>query len=186
VVFPGVVLLFLGGAIAANGETSIVLILALSVAGTMIGDSISYAAGRWGSKWLYRTRLGPSLRLGAELMSGRAKWLIPFYHLHNITRAVGPFGAGALHMPYRIWAPLDYAGAVVANTVWIGAGFVFGTAILTDDGRLEEHPAVRLGLAAIAMAWFLIMRQAFIRRMRDARARERAARSPRPVLVEVE
>jgi len=175
VVFPGLVVMFLGGAVASHGEANFFLVLGSAVAGTILGDTISYAAGRWGGDRLGRTRLGPSLRMGAEIMRGRARWLIPFYHLHGATRAVGPFGAGALRIPLRTWMPLDYLGAVISNTVWVGAGFVLGTAVLTEDGKLNEHPAVRLGLAGVAMAWFLVMQHLMSRRMREIEARDAAA-----------
>ena|GEM_PF-1060149 len=174
VIFPGVLMMFLGGAAASQGDASVWLVFVVAALGTVIGDTISYVAGRWGGERLQHTRLGPSLRLGAQLMDGRARWLIPFYHLHNMTRAVGPFGSGALRIPLRIWLPLDYAGAIIANSVWVGGGFLLGTAVLDEDGKLEQHPALRIGLALAATAWFLIMREAMQRRIRSIRAREAA------------
>ena len=70
--------------------------------------------------------------------------------------------------------PLDYAGAVIANSVWVGGGFIFGTAVLDEDGKLEQHPALRIGLALGATAWFLIMRETMQRRIRAIQAREEA------------
>ncbi len=189
VVFPGVLMMFLGGAAASQGDASVFVVFGVAVLGTMLGDTISYAVGRWGGERLGSTRLGSSLRLGAQLMTGRARWLIPFYHLHSMTRAVGPFGSGALRIPLSVWAPLDYLGAVIANAVWVGGGFILGTAVLTEDGTLEQHPAIRLGLAAAATAWFIIMRETMQRRIRairereelEAQARAESAGTPEPV-----
>jgi undecaprenyl-diphosphatase len=175
VIFPGVLMMFLGGAAASQGDASVFVVFLAAVVGTAIGDTVSYSVGRWGRERLSSTRLGPSLRMGAQLMDGRARWLIPFYHLHSITRAVGPFGAGALRIPVRLWAPLDYLGAVIANGVWVGGGYLLGTAVLTEDGKLEEHPAIRIGLAALAMTWFLVMRTTMRRRIRAIQERERLA-----------
>jgi membrane protein DedA with SNARE-associated domain len=136
VVFPGVVLMFLGGANAGSSLGNFTLVYLMAVCGTALGDTISYGLGRWGGTWMLSTRLGPTLRLGAEVMRGRARWLIPFYHLHSMTRAVGPFGAGALHIPLRIWLPLDYSGALIANGIWVGSGFILGRAVLNEDGTL--------------------------------------------------
>lgn len=178
VVFPGVVLMFLGGASAGDSVASFVLVYLLAVTGTALGDTISYAFGRWGGSWLLSTRLGPSLRMGAEVMSGRARWLIPFYHLHSMTRAVGPFGAGALHIPLRVWLPLDYLGACIANLIWVGSGFLLGRAVLTEDGTLDESPVVRVGLIVLGLGWFLVMRYVFARRVREIQEREAAAAGP--------
>lgn len=171
-VFPGVVILFLGGAAAAREDGSIALVLAVGTLGTALGDNISYAAGRWWARWLFQTRLGPSLRLGAAMMEGRARWLIPFYHFHSVTRAVGPFGAGAVRLPLRMWMPLDLLGATLANLVWAGGGYVLGYAFLTEKGTLDESPVVRLGLIAIALVWFLLMRGVFQQKLREIRSRD--------------
>lgn len=176
VVFPGVVLLFLGGAFARGDGSELALVLALGIAGTILGDTISYTLGRFGSGWVVESRFGSTVRLGAAMMSGRTRWLIPFYHLHSATRAVGPFGAGVIRLPLRMWMPLDYAGAVIANSIWIGAGAVLGRAVLTDDGRLEQHPALRIGLAVGATVWLLLMHRVLQQKLEQLRARESSTR----------
>ena len=167
VVFPGVALMFLGGAYSAGDWSTLAVVLVLAISGTIIGDTVSYSLGRWGSRFLVGTRLGPALRLGESLIGSSTRWIIPFYHLHNVTRAVGPFGSGAIRMPLRVWMPLDYTGAVVANVIWVGAGALFGSAILTDDGRLKESPALRIGLVVVAMVWFFVIQGAITRRWRE-------------------
>lgn len=169
VVFPGLVIMFLGGAYAAGDGASLASVFVFAVLGTAIGDTISYGLGRYGSGWLGRTRLGPSLSMGAALLEGRALWLIPFYHLYSVTRAVGPFGSGVLRLPLRVWMPLDYLGAVVSNTVWIGAGAILGATLLNEDGTLDQHPALRIGLIVLGVVWFVVLRQVFTRRIRQIR-----------------
>jgi len=174
VVFPGVALMFLGGAYAADDPALLAVVYVIAVIGTILGDTLSYAIGRRGGRLLQNTRLGPTLRAGEAMMTGRTRWLIPFYHLANITRAVGPFGAGAIRMPLRQWMPLDYLGALIANLIWVGAGAVFGTAVLTEDGRLEEHPALRIGLVVVAFVWFYVVQGAFAKRFSEMAKREAA------------
>ncbi len=174
-VFPGVVLMFLGGANAGASVSQFVFVYLMAVTGTALGDTVSYGFGRWGGTWMLSTKMGPSLRMGAEVMRGRARWLIPFYHLHSMTRAVGPFGAGALHIPLRVWLPLDYLGAFIANGIWVGSGFILGRAVLNDDGTLDESPVVRIGLIVVGLAWFFLMRYIFARRMREIRERDEAS-----------
>lgn len=172
VIFPGVALMFLGGAYAADDPSKLAIVFVIAVIGTILGDTLSYAVGRRGGELLQQTRFGPTLRAGEALMTGRTRWLIPFYHVASITRAVGPFGAGAIRLPLRIWMPLDYMGAVISNTLWVGAGAVFGTAVLTEDGRLEEHPALRIGLAGVAFIWFYVVQGLLAKRMRELGASE--------------
>lgn len=187
VVFPGLVIMFLGGAYAAGNGSSLLNVFVVAVIGTVIGDTISYGLGRYGSGWLGRTRIGPTVRMGAALLEGRALWLIPFYHLYSVTRAVGPFGAGVLRLPLRVWMPLDYLGALVSNTVWIGTGALLGATLLNEDGTLEQHPALRIGLIVIGVAWFVVLRQVFARRIgqiRSESAQEADAKPREPVASE--
>jgi membrane protein DedA with SNARE-associated domain len=169
IVFPGVVIMFLGGAATAADPGRLLLVVAAASVGTMIGDTISYSVGRFGGRRLMSTRWGPQLRMGSALISGRALWFIPFYHLYSVTRAVGPFGAGAIRLPLRVWVPLDFLGAVISNSIWIGAGALLGTAVLTPEGKLEEHPLIRLTLVAIGVAWFVLLNRTIQRRMRALR-----------------
>jgi membrane-associated protein len=174
-VFPGQQIIALGGAASAKGDGSVVAMLVFAIAGTILGDVISYTAGRWFSKSLFESRFGPHLRIGAAMMQGRARWLIPFYHFYSVTRSVGPAAAGALRIPVAVWLPLDMLGAAFFNTVWIGVGYAFGATLLQDDGRLKESPLIRVGLLLFGLAWFLAVRYLFERRMREAQAIEARA-----------
>jgi membrane protein DedA with SNARE-associated domain len=185
-IFPGVVIMFLGGAQAAGDPAKVFLVFMVAVLGTVIGDTVSYGLGRWGGRYLLRSaRFGPSIRLGTALVEGRARWFIPLYHLYSMTRAVGPFGAGAVRMPLAAWLPLDYLGATIANAIWVGSGAILGTAVLTDDGRLEQHPALRIGLALGGVLWFLLLRRVVQGRLRQLAERPAHPRSGSTPVVEV-
>jgi membrane protein DedA with SNARE-associated domain len=158
-VVPGIVMIFLAGAYAHDQGSSLLLLYLVANVGTLLGDSLSYGLGRWGGDWLRSTRFSSVLWLGEAMMSGRARWLIPFYHFNSVTRTLGPFGAGALRMPLWVWLPLDTLGAVLANTAYMGAGVILGRAVLTPDGRLQEHPALRVGLFVAALFWVWLVRR---------------------------
>ena len=180
VVFPGVILMFLAGAYTAEDGGSLALVFVMALVGTVIGDAISYALGRWRSERLAAGRLGGMLRAGQDLVGGHGRWLIPFYNLHSVTRAVGPFGSGAMRVPLRVWVPLDALGAATSNLVWMGTGAVLGRAVLTERGTLEQHPALRIGLIALAVVWVALVQGALIRRRRreQAQAAAEASRIP--------
>lgn len=173
-VFPGQILMFLAGAYAGNDLGQLLVTYLVAMAGTATGDTWSYGLGRWGGGRLEGTRLDSTLRLGRSLMEGRTRWMIPFYHLHSLTRTLGPFGAGAIGMPLWRWLPLDYLGVLISNAVWVGAGAILGTAVLTPEGTLKQHPALRIGLFLGAMAWFLVMQHLATKRMRDIEAADAA------------
>lgn len=170
IVFPGVVLMFLAGAYTAEQGGSLPLVLGVAYVGTILGDTLSYGLGRWGSRWLSGGRLSRVLGLGSALVTGQVLWLIPFYHLHSATRAVGPFGSGALQLPLRVWMPLDYSGAMIANLVWVGSGAVLGKVVLTESGTLEQHPLLRGSLAVLAVVWLVLARRALLTRIQEIRS----------------
>ena len=160
-VVPGIIMIFLAGAYAEEQQAGLWTLFVAANVGTVLGDTLSYGLGRWGGERLRGTRFGPALRMGEALVSGHARWLIPFYHLNSVSRTLGPFGAGALRMPLRYWIPLDYFGAVLANVIYMGAGVIFGRALLTPQGTLDEHPALRLGFIVAAVVWALLVRREF-------------------------
>lgn len=175
VLVPGVILIFLAGAYASEQGDSLLPILVVSVVGTIMGDTLSYGLGRWGGGYIRHTRLGPTMRLGEALISGRMRWLIPFYHFNSVTRTVGPFGSGALRMPLRVWIPLDYLGAMIANLVWLGSGAILGRAVLTEDGTLKQHPALRIALFIAALAWLFVLQREMQRSRRKLREEDARA-----------
>jgi hypothetical protein len=59
---------------------------------------------------------------------------------------------------------------VIANTVWVGSGAIFGTTVLTENGTLEQHPLLRIGLAVLATAWFLLVQREVMRRLEETGA----------------
>lgn len=163
IIVPGVLLMFLGGAYVGNDSwLSLGSVLLMTISGTIIGDTFSYSVGRWGSKFVENTRLAPSVKIGRALIGSKTIWIIPFYHLHNATRAIGPLGAGIVRIPLPIWMPLDYIGAVIANLVWVGGGAIFGTTLLTPDGLLKENLILRIALIVLAVIWFLLLQKIMV------------------------
>ena len=163
IIVPGVLLMFLGGAYVGNDSwLSLGSVLLMTISGTIIGDTFSYSVGRWGSKFVENTRLAPSVKIGRALVGSKTIWIIPFYHLHNATRAIGPLGAGIVRIPLPILMPLDYIGAVIANLVWVGSGAIFGTTLLTPDGLLKENLILRIALIVLAVIWFLLLQKIMV------------------------
>ncbi|MEI6665392.1 MAG: DedA family protein [Chloroflexota bacterium] len=162
-IVPGIIMIFLAGAYAHEQQSGLAMLFFVASLGTVLGDTLSYGLGRWGGKRLRGTRLGPALRMGEALVSGHARWLIPFYHLNSVSRTLGPFGAGALQMPLRLWIPLDYLGAIIANVVYMGAGVIFGRALLNPNGTLNEHPALRVGFIVAGVVWVVLVRREYLK-----------------------
>ena len=124
---PGVIILMLAGLSAENGSINLWFVLGLAVVATWIGDTLSYLIGRMG--WTRLLEGGATGRLMERVrgaMESNQRWIILAYHFAGYSRMLGPAAAGLFRVPYRTWAPLDYAGATLWVIVFTSMGYVLG------------------------------------------------------------
>jgi membrane protein DedA with SNARE-associated domain len=113
-IVPGAVVVILAGLAAHDGTISVPLSIVLGIAGTIIGDTLSYFMGRYGwSRFGHMKMLSDLSDKVREPLMRRGAWFVLFYHFAGYTRVIGPTAAGLLRMPYRRWAMADYGGAVL-------------------------------------------------------------------------
>lgn len=163
---PGSIILILAGLAAENGSINLPLVVALGIAGTIIGDTTSYFIGRMGwSRFLERGSIGVMMDKFRGAMDKNHTWIILGYHFAGYSRVVGPAGAGMFGVPFRKWAPLDYLGGSAWVTLYVMIGVVLGLAGL-DFGdtktmaRLLEWFFTALIVIAVAIAWWRTSRNA--------------------------
>lgn len=157
---PGSIILILGGLSAENGSIELLPVIALAIAATIAGDTISYLIGRMG--WTRAIEKGSSAPMVERLrgaMESNHVWIILGYHWAGYSRAVGPAAAGLFQIPYRRWAPLDYAGGTVWAIAFTMLGVVLGLlGVEFSDTktlvRLFEFLFLGIFIAAIAIAWY--------------------------------
>ena len=165
-IVPGSIILILAGLAAENGSINIALVLALGIAGTIIGDTMSYFIGRMGwSRFLERGSIGAMMEKFRGAMDRNHTWIILGYHFAGYSRVVGPAGAGMFGVPYRKWAPLDHVGATAWVTLYVMIGFVLGLFGLEFGNtktmaRLLEVFFTALIVVAVAIAWWRTSRHA--------------------------
>lgn len=147
---PGDSLLFVAGTLAAGGELSTALLVALLTAAAILGDSVNYAVGHY---------LGPKVFHYEDSRFFRRDYLHRthrFFERHGgktiviarfvpIVRTYAPFVAGIGAMSYRRFLAFNVSGAVL----WVGslvyAGYLFG-----------NLPFVRDNLTAVIMGIILL------------------------------
>lgn len=167
---PGAIILMLGGLAAENGSLSLWYVLALGVAGTVIGDTVSYLVGRLGwARFMERGAMGRALERVREPVESNSAWIILGYHFAGYSRVVGPVAAGLFQIPYRRWAPLDYIG----GTVWVIAftmlGYIIGLAGVEFGDTKRMVQIVELVVFAIfAVAIVATVARAYQARERQA------------------
>jgi undecaprenyl-diphosphatase len=115
-VFPGETAVILGGAVAGQGETSIVLTIGVVWAAALAGDSVSFLLGRrLGRDFLLRH--GPKLRITRERFASVESYFarhggktIVIGRFIGLVRALAPFTAGSSGMRYGYYLPFSVLG----------------------------------------------------------------------------
>jgi membrane protein DedA with SNARE-associated domain len=158
--FPGETMLITAAIYAGHTHRlNIVLVIAFTAAGAIIGDNLGYAIGRSGGYRLLRRygrfiRLDKKrLKLGQYLFLQHGGKVVFFGRFVSILRAYAAFLAGTNRMPWWRFLVFNAAGGIVWATL-IGTGaYVLGTQI----HNLTRTAAIVGGiLAVIAIVAFLL------------------------------
>ena len=127
-VFPGETAVIIAGAIAGQGETSIVITIALVWFSAWAGDSASFYIGtRLGREFIlrhgHRVRITPERFAQVEDYFGRhgGKTILVGRFL-GLVRALAPFIAGSSGMRYRAFLPYS----VLGTGLWAAAFSLLG------------------------------------------------------------
>jgi membrane-associated protein len=152
-VAPGETAIVLGGVVAATGDVSLPLMLAVAWLAAALGDLASYALGR---------RLGrPFLeRHGARVgvTPARLARVDGFFARHGgrtiligrfvgLVRAVAPFSAGAADLPLRGFLPWSLLGTALWAWAFTLVGYAFSSSFSAAAGVLT-HGALALAVVA--------------------------------------
>ncbi|NJN63870.1 MAG: DedA family protein [Acidobacteria bacterium] len=129
---PGDSLLFAVGALASQGMMDIGLLWVLLVTAGILGDSVNYSIGRYlgpkvfhyESSFFFKREHLMKAHAFYEKYGGRAIVLARFV---PIVRTFAPFVAGIGTMEYRRFVFYNVFGAVLWVTLFLGAGYLFGS-----------------------------------------------------------
>jgi membrane protein DedA with SNARE-associated domain len=162
VVVPGVFVLLLAGLTAHQGLIDLRLAVLCAVAGTSLGDTLSYLAGRFGwRRALARAEQLPFMGTVRSALLRRTGLFVLAYHFLGYTRLIGPVTAGALRVPFRRWWALDALGATVWVLVYTGIGYllgVLGISLDTADGNVQKLDRLLLVMLVVVVAVVLLLR----------------------------
>jgi membrane-associated protein len=130
-VVPGELAVILGGVLASRAHVSLPAVLAASVAGPILGDSIGYYLGR---------RYGENTRhkRAAAVFLGR---FVAF------VRSFIPAAAGVSKMPYRKFLPWNVAAGILWGSSSALLGYFAGS----------HFEAVAHAMSLLGLAFFLVV-----------------------------
>jgi membrane protein DedA with SNARE-associated domain len=180
-IIPGSIVIILAGIEAEAGTISLPLAYVIALAGTIIGDTISYCLGRFGwsrfGHWSMFKDVETKIR---EPLLAKGSLFVITYHFAGYTRVVGPTAAGFLKMPFAKWAPADYFGASLWILVYMSIGYGLGALGFTLDSSQDYFRYVEWALLALV---FLAGWQMYKSYERVAQARrDSASKDEAPVV----
>ena len=176
---PGTIILMLAGLSAENGSINLPIVIALGIVAALIGDTVSYQIGRMGWTRVFdRAGMGDMIEKVRGPMESNRRWIIIGYHFAGYSRAVGPAAAGIFRIPFRNWAPLDYAGATVWVLVYVAIGVIVGLfGVQFGDTKRMTQLVELLFMVLLIVALGVTV-------WRALRKQASAAEEPAPVLVD--
>ena len=155
-VAPGETAIVLGGVVAAQGDVSLPLVLAVAWSAAALGDLASFALGRRLGRPFLLAR-GPRLGVSAP----RLRRVEAFFDRHGpkailvgrfvgIVRAVAPLTAGASGMRLRAFVPWSILGTGLWSALFTLVGFAFHRSFAQAAGA-AAHAALALAVVVAAV-----------------------------------
>ena len=152
---PGDSLLFVAGVVAAAGHLDPFLLLAVFIAGAILGDTANYWIGNFLGLRVFQRRFPEIIRQEYidrtydffERYGGLAIFIARFVPL---VRTFAPFLAGVGTMCYRRFLIYNVLGAVAWSVVLVAAGYFLGTVpVVNQHLNLLIYAVMALTAASI-------------------------------------
>ncbi len=189
-VFPGETAVIIGGAIAGQGENSVVLMLAVVWFCAWAGDSVSFLLGtKLGRRFVLAH--GPKVRITEE----RFRLVEAYFARHGgktiligrflgLVRALAPFIAGSSGMKYRAFLPYSVLGTGLWAATFTLLGY-FISENINEATELASRGIIVFGIVVgVVVATFLAIRFMRHRENRQKLARRlESSRFGRPVVA---
>lgn len=133
VIIEGPILTVIGGFLVSIGLMNAYIVLPVVIFGDIVGDSLQYALGRFGSGLLHRR--GSLIGITDERLQ-QAREYFRAHHFKSIAQSklihgigfIGLIAAGSLKIPYRRFAFTAAALSVLQSSALLLVGIFFGYA----------------------------------------------------------
>lgn len=153
-VVPAETLVIAGGVLAASGELSLPVVVAVAIAGTVTGDLITHALGRRGSaallrRWLHRERERRAMITAARAVDRRGVTMIVAGRFIPLGRTSVALVTGMVRFPLRSYLPALLLGCGLWSLESAGVGYLAGHVF--EDLWLSLGLGLLLGVALTAI-----------------------------------
>jgi membrane protein DedA with SNARE-associated domain len=155
---PGQILLILGALAATKGQMNITLLLFFVLVGTIFGNSIGYAIGRWGGRAvLEKLKVNPQRqRRCEEVFAERGGLVILLARFLDGLRQLNGIVAGVTRMPWGKFTAYNIAGALLWTCAWGLGAYYFGQDIHVIAAFFHRHRRLLYVLSATAFVALML------------------------------
>jgi membrane protein DedA with SNARE-associated domain len=163
---PEDVTLVTGGVIAGLGYAKIDVMLAVGLAGVMVGDGLIFLLGRWYGQRIialpfFRKVLTPERFASAQDRFARyGKWVMFVARFLPGLRTPVFFTAGMTRrVPFYTWLLMDGAAALLSVPIWVYLGYYGALKIdwlfgMVERGQYVIFSLLALGGLVLAFVWW--------------------------------
>lgn len=163
---PVTLLLIVTGSLVSQGVMSFWLSIALAGTGSVIGDQIGYAIGRWGGAALvhrFSRFLGDPAKLRDAEEKARRWGGLGVFLTRWLLSAIGPainLVSGTAGYPWGRFLFWDVLGEFLGVAIYIFLGRTFSDRVIALDALLGDLSWTVLALAAaLVLGWKLLARK---------------------------
>ena len=172
---PGEIVLLTAGALAAQGEFSIVIVGLAAWIGTIAGGTGGYWIGRWGGvvflrkygRWFGLTE--ERERLAQRYFERHGARTIMFARFIALLRIVAGIMAGSVEMRFGLFTACNAIGGLIWSVSFAALGYLFGSHLKLVD-RYISQASVALLVLGVVVGAFIWMRR---RRSQEPRSASR-------------
>jgi membrane-associated protein len=164
---PVTLLLIITGSLAAQGEINIWLAIAIAAVGSVAGDQIGFAVGRWGGRKLvarFSRMLGNAERIKKLDAKAKSWGGAGVFFSRWLVTPLGPwinFASGAADYSWLRFTLWDFLGESFGAALFIWLGHVFSDRVQEVGAIFGDLAWAILGvLAAAFLGWKLFFRRA--------------------------
>lgn len=164
-ILEGPIVTVLAGSITAAGYLNSWTVLGIVVLGDLIGDTVFYSLGRWGSSFLLRHGGGIGLTPGklAQLrlrFAARSRSTLVVGKLTHSIGALVLVAAGAARMNYLEFLLINLVTTIPKSAILLLVGYYLGQGLLHLTGSFAYLPLVMLLVGAVLVVVIFARREA--------------------------
>jgi membrane-associated protein len=152
--FPGITILLISGYFSGTGELNVALTIISGFAGTILGDNLNYALGRYGLvKLPILKKLSSGLDRIEEAIRRNTTIFLIFFHFPVYSRMVLPAFLGILRFSFRKWLIFDTIGALLFTSTFVLIGYVIGRTSQALDVAVNASNYIQWFFIAVLIWW---------------------------------